>query len=122
MLSACVQAQTDGVSIDLSASGLSSLRYQGKEYLGHGDFRLNAATFQISTGAVQGSTNGACTLKEDKRQLLCSYAWGSIASTYSVSENRLILSITDEEPYRKSADGTFPRTARHQISREAGGI
>ena len=58
MLSACVQAQTSAVSIALNARGLSSLRYQGKEYLGHGDFRLNAATFQASTGPAPGSTAG----------------------------------------------------------------
>jgi hypothetical protein len=108
MLSACVQAQTNGdVSIALNARGLSSLRYQGKEYLGHGDFRLNAATFQTSTGAAQGSTNGVCSTNEGKRQLTCSYEWGSIASTYSVSGNRLILSITTKNVTANPLTGLF---------------
>lgn len=107
MLSACVQAQTSAVSIALNARGLSSLRYQGKEYLGHGDFRLNAATFQASTGPAPGSTAGSCTMDAAKRQLTCSYPWGSIVSTYSVSGNRLILSITTKNDSANPLTGLF---------------
>lgn len=88
-----VQAQTNGVSVVFSRTGLSSLQYQGTEYLGDGEFRLNRVEFMTSTGIQSGSIAGSCAMNAGNGQLTCSYPWGSVISTYSVSGNRLNLSI-----------------------------
>lgn len=95
------------LSIAFSSVGLSFLRYQGANYLGSGDFRLNTVKFQTASGLVDGAVSGTCTMNRSASQLSCAYFWGSIAVHYGVSGNRLELAITTKNNSSNPLTGLF---------------
>ncbi|MGA8596330.1 MAG: Ig-like domain-containing protein [Bryobacteraceae bacterium] len=108
LLCACKSfAQKNSVSIALNGSGLSSLEYQGVNYLGYGSFRLNAVQFQTPSGVVNGDNSGSCSMNYGASQLTCSYGWGTITATYSVSNNQFLLAIATKNNSSNTITGLF---------------
>jgi len=91
----------------LDARGLSLIRYHGVNYLGSGDFRLNAVKFQTAAGLVDGSPSGTCAMNRSAAQLNCSYPWGSISVHYGISNNRLEFAITTKNDSPNPLTGLF---------------
>jgi hypothetical protein len=100
-------AQKDAIAITVNGSGLSSLRYLGVNYLGYGDFRVNAVKFKTSSGIVDGSSSGSCSMNSGSATLTCTYGWGSITVIYTASGNRLQLAITTKNNSSNPITGLF---------------
>jgi hypothetical protein len=90
-----VYAQT-GVSIAFNSTGLSSLQYNGTEYINYGDLRLDQITFGSPGGSTfSGSTSSTVAIDPIRQTQTRTYNWGSIVVAYSVtSSNRLSLTVT----------------------------
>jgi len=77
-----VQAQPT-VSLGFSNSGLSSLRYQGNEFLSYGDLRLSEVTFQNPDGTIsKGNVSSTVAVDAGQQIQNRSYSWGTISEAY----------------------------------------
>lgn len=101
------QKDSGALSIKLSSSGLSSLNYQGVNYLGSGEFRLNAVKLQTPSGVVSGSVSGTCAMNHGAAQWNCSYPWGAITVHYGASGSRLALTIVTKNNSSNPIEGLF---------------
>src|SRR6185369_6014282 len=89
-----VHAQS-AISLGFNSSGLSSLRYQGTEFLSYGDLRLSEVTFQNPDGTTfKGNINSTVSVDAGQQIQTRSYSWGTISAAYAVSGNRLNLTVT----------------------------
>ena len=77
-----------------SSSGLTSLQYDGWNYVGYGDFRTNVI-HMITPAGKQTDASLASTVKYDagQKRFTRYYDWGTLAVHYEVSGNRLEVSI-----------------------------
>jgi len=74
---------------------LSSLQYNGTQFLSYGDVRLNEVAFQNADGSVSyGSTASTVAIDPIGGTQTRTYQWGSIVTGYLVSGNTLGLTIT----------------------------
>src|SRR4051812_4385180 len=74
------------VGVAFNNSGLSSLTYQGREYLAYGDLRLTEVDFVNSSGGVsKGDTNGSVVVNAAQATQTRTYPWGSITIAYSAT-------------------------------------
>ena len=89
----CAQS---GLAIAFDNKGLSSLKYNGVEFLSYGDLRLDQVAFGTSIGsAVFGSTSSTVTVDAARQTQTRAYNWGSIVVAYAVTAaNRLSLTVT----------------------------
>ncbi len=79
------------LNFTLGATGLTSLKYNGVEFLSYGDLRVNSVLFNNGTYA---DLNASTTADNNRQEVTRSYSWGSIKIGYSASASRLNLTIT----------------------------
>src|ERR1700730_18300161 len=93
-----IQSQLRGQStlaISFNNIGLSSLQYNGIQFLAYGDVRLNEVAFQNADGSVSyGSPASPVAIDSICGHPTRTYQWGSIVTGYLVSGNKLSLTIT----------------------------
>src|SRR3954470_18578758 len=83
------------VQIGFNSAGLSSLRYQGTEFLSYGDLRLSEVSFVGADGSTsKGNTNSTVSVDAGQQTQTRNYTWGSVALAYAVSGNRLNVVAT----------------------------
>ncbi len=103
-----VPAFSQTVAVSLNSAGLTSLRSGGVEYLGYGDFRLNAIQMRNPSGQViTGSVSAATSLDLGRQELTRQYPWGTVKVGYVTSGNRLSLSITTTNSSPNTITGLF---------------
>src|SRR5258706_6932109 len=86
-------AQT--VSIATNSTGLSSLTYNGSQFIGNGDFRINSVLLQNGSNPVfQGDLNASSVRMDANGTLTRTYNWGTVVVNYAVSGNKLTQTIT----------------------------
>jgi hypothetical protein len=84
-----------GVTIGFNGSGLSSLQYQGTEFLSYGDLRLTQIDFLNADGTTsKGNVNGSVSVNTAQQTQTRTYSWGTIGMGYAASGNRLNLTVT----------------------------
>src|ERR1700676_2508998 len=87
-------AQSD-LTIHFNNAGLDSLQYQGVEHLAFGDFHLNQATFQLSSGETfNGDLSATTTVDAQAGRVNRTLAWGSITVDCKAAGNRLNVNVT----------------------------
>ncbi len=87
------QAQS-GVSIAFNNVGLSSIQYNGTEFLQYGDFRLDLVTFLNSDGTTfTGDTGSTVAIDSVQQTQTRTYDWGTIVTHYSVVGNQLNVQV-----------------------------
>jgi hypothetical protein len=96
--------QTGSVSIALSSTGLSSLRYRGVEYIGIGDFHLNSVKFQ---DGASGNLQSTASVNTATGEITWTYDWGTVKAGYSASGNRLNLTITTTNTSGSTIQGIY---------------
>lgn len=83
------------VNLAFNNNGLSSLQYNGTQFLSYGDVRLNEVAFQNADGSTSyGSTSSSVVVDPIGYTQTRIYGWGSIVTAYAVAGNRLQLTIT----------------------------
>jgi hypothetical protein len=99
-------AQT--VNIAMNNQGLTSLTFNGNQFLSYGDFRVNRVLMRDASGntfnadlTVNASANQAL------QQLTLAYSWGSVKVGYVTSGNRLTLNITTTNTSANTIQGLF---------------
>jgi len=101
-------ARGQGVTIGLNNSGLSSLKYNGLELIGHGDFRVGGVIMRDASGSTfRADPNVSVQLDQAGQSLNMQYSWGSIQCKYSVSGNRLNLNIITTNTSSYTIQGVF---------------
>jgi hypothetical protein len=84
-----------GISLAFNSNGLSSLQYNGVQFLSYGNVILNEVAFQNPDGSISyGSTTSSVVVDSIGYTQTRTFAWGSILTAYSLSGNRLNLTIT----------------------------
>ena len=108
-LMALVPASAWGqVTMGLNNTGLSSLRYNGLELLGHGDFRVGSILMRDASGSTfYGNSNATVQMDSAQQALTFTYSWGSIRCNYSVVGNRLNLNIVTNNMSPYTIQGVF---------------
>jgi hypothetical protein len=82
------------VVLGFGAAGLTSLSFQGTEFLARGDFLVNGVTFADPNGhSTQGSTHCERTNDATTKNEKLIFAWGVVIVHYKSLANRLTLEI-----------------------------
>jgi hypothetical protein len=97
----------DSVSFSLSPKGLSSLRYQETEYIGNGDFHLNAVKLQRGPTTYSGDLQATVSANPAVGEITWTYDWGTVRAGYTVSGNRLNLTIAITNTSSATVQGLF---------------
>lgn len=83
------------VGIALNSTGLSSLNYNGTEFLAYGDLRLNEVKFLRADGTLTGgNVNSSVITDNTQRTQTRTYNWGTITVRYATAGNRLNITVT----------------------------
>jgi hypothetical protein len=94
-LAALSPVYSQPVSIGFNSTGLSSVLFNGTQFLSYGDFRLDQVTFQNPDGSTSGgSTSSAVAVDAVHQTQTRTYAWGTIVIAYTATGNRLSVSVT----------------------------
>ena len=85
-----------GLSIGFNSIGLSSIIYNGTQFLDYGDLRLDQVTFlNPDQSTTAGSITSTVTVDSVGQVQTRTYSWGTIAIAYTVaSANRLNFTVT----------------------------
>ena len=96
------------VTMALSGTGLSSLKYNGTEFLGYGDFFVNDIELLGPSGPFPANiTATSVSMDQAHQELTRSYNWGSIKVRYAAVNNRLNLTITTSNTSPYPIQGIF---------------
>jgi len=88
-------AQAQNVALAFNSVGLSSLTYNGTQFLAYGDLRLDQIELLNSTGSITlGSTTSSVTVDTNAGTQTRTYPWGTIVEAYAATQNRLNLTLT----------------------------
>jgi hypothetical protein len=83
------------VSIAFNNNGLSSLNFQGTEFLAYGDVRLTEIDFLKPDGTTyKGDVSSSVTVNATQQTQTRTYNWGTITVGYSVAGNRMNMTVT----------------------------
>ena len=82
------------VTLKMEPTGLVSLKVNGREFLGSGEFHVNQVLLRKRSGETYaGDTNGSVKVDVAARQLTATYPWGIVQVRYTAEQNRLGLTI-----------------------------
>ncbi len=96
------------VSTSFGNNGLTSLQYNGVQYLNSGAFVVNQVILTDSSGnQSNGSLSVSTSVNAAAGQVTQTYAWGTVQITYAPSGNRLNLSITTTNNSPDTITGLF---------------
>ncbi len=88
-------SETKQLACQFNASGISSIKYMGTEFLNTGDLRINSVQMQTPKGElVQADLNGARSFDLPSKAWTIKYSWGSIGLSYQVAGDSLSLAVT----------------------------
>jgi len=83
------------VNVTFGSAGLSSLKYNGADFLLYGDLRLNQVTFTNTNGSpFAGTTNSTVAIDPLAQTQNRTYDWGKIVAAYTVTGNQLSLTVS----------------------------
>ena len=101
------KAQTN-VAIALNNQGLTSLTFNGTQFLSYGDFRVNRVLMRDASGnTLNADLTVNASVNTSLQQLTLSYSWGSVKVAYVTSGNRLTLNITTANTSANTIQGLF---------------
>ena len=83
------------VTIGLNNAGLSSLQFNGTQFLSYGAFRLDGLTFLTPSGQlVAGDLTGTLSVNIGQQTETWLASWGTITVNFRTSGNQLNVAIT----------------------------
>jgi len=83
------------VNVTFGSAGISSLKYNGADFLLYGDLRLNQVTFTNANGSpFAGTTNSTVTIDPAAQTQTRTYDWGKIVAAYAVTGNQLSQTVS----------------------------
>src|ERR1700730_13165668 len=83
------------VSIAFNNSGLSSLKFQGTDFLAYGDVRLTEVDFvRPDNTTYKGGVISRVAVNPGQQTQMRTYDWGTITFAYSVAGNRMNMTVT----------------------------
>lgn len=101
-------AQTPPVAITYSTNGLTSITYNGFQYLSYGNFGVNGITMVNSAGTTSaGSTSGTASYDTAHQRTTIKFNWGKIVVAYATSAGKLSLTITTSNTSPLTIQGVF---------------
>ena len=112
-------AQQTPVAAAFNSNGLSSLKFQNREYLSYGDFRVNWITFQAPDGSLfGGNLNATRSFDSANERLTLAYSWGSVQVAYAPVQNQLRLTITTTNTSPDTIRGIYYEALGLQFSQQ----
>ncbi len=101
-------AQTGNLTITYGSTGLSSIQYNGFQYLSQGAFAVNGINF-ISAGGqiIPGSTVATSVYDIVHQQTTMTFDWGTVLVGYAVSNNKLSITIRTTNNSSQTVQGVF---------------
>ncbi len=101
-------AQTGFLTIGYGSAGLSSIQYNGIQYLNKGTFGVNGINFITAGGQiVAGSTVSTSLYDTVHQQTTMTFDWGTVAVAYTASGNKLSLTIKTVNTSTQTIQGVF---------------
>ena len=89
---ASVEAQ---VAIRFGGSGLSSISFDGSDFLSSGVLTANRITFEDGAGGTyDANLDGSVTVNAAAGEITNAYSWGTVAAVYRTGGNRLDVTLT----------------------------
>ena len=90
-----------GVAISVGSTGLTSLRYNGTEFISSGDLRVNSILLNTGSTTTYADLTASVSFDSTRQEVTRSYSWGSIKIRYAVVGNRVSMIITtaNTSPY-----------------------
>lgn len=82
------------VVLTLNGTGVSSLKYNGTEFISNGDLQVDRVLFANGTNLYYGDSAPSISADPAQQVITRTYPWGSIQMAYAVVANRLNLTIT----------------------------
>ncbi|HUA58245.1 MAG TPA: Ig-like domain-containing protein [Verrucomicrobiae bacterium] len=96
------------VTTGFGNNGLTSLTYNGIQYLSSGTFFINQVILTDSSGnSSNGSVTGTTTVNASQGQVTQTYPWGTVQLQYTPAGNRLNLAITTTNTTPQTITGLF---------------
>ncbi len=88
------QQTNSPVSIELTANGLSSLKYEGREFLQRGSLLVNEVKLIQSSGkSAPAGTQSHLSIDPQKQSEQMVFEWGEISVAYRSKDDRVTVSI-----------------------------
>lgn len=99
------------VNIAFNSNGLSSLQYNGTQFLAYGDLRLDQIELEDSQGNITlGSTSSTVSVNAAQQTQTRTYSWGTITAVYATSNNKLSFTITIQNNSGQTIKGIWYET------------
>jgi hypothetical protein len=101
-------APNGSLTITYGSTGLSSIQYNGFQYLSQGGFTVNGINFMSAGGQIiPGSTISTSVYDTVHQQTTMTFDWGTILVGYAVSNNKLNVTIKTTNNSSQTLQGVF---------------
>jgi PA14 domain/Bacterial Ig domain len=106
---AVIPVFAQSVTLGLSNTGLSSLKYNGTEFVNNGAFQVNEVMLRNAAGTVSDAnlTLTGSSVDASRNELTLSYNWGSVKVDYVPAGSRLNMTITTTNTSASTIQGVF---------------
>ncbi len=104
-----VPAASQPVTVSFGGNGVSSLRFNGTEFLAYGDIRLGNLKFQTAVGQIINGdlANGVVTVDAAARRVVRNSSWGSLTVDYTPGNARLDVLVTVQNRTANTLQGIW---------------